>query len=209
MLLPDELSYQDVQQQPFLLTITYAWGLQYWAEKLNLPESPDFCPLVESVIELREMVKEHIMFTNWDLFWGLGRVNPGAMSQWLQPSLSSFARIVLPLGNKPSELDTGFTEATTQTASPDMSNVEPTGHIIPPDGTEEKNQYVLVITTLIRQLNLGSVHGNLGESSSALPGRDTFWNPHMAAVLSGSTRRAVSYQGATVKKLEEWCRVWN
>ena len=80
--LPDELSYQDVWQQPFLLTVTHAWGLQYWAEKLNLPESPDFCPLVGSVIELREMVKEHVMFTNWDLFWGLGRVNPGATSQW-------------------------------------------------------------------------------------------------------------------------------
>ena len=51
--LPDELSYQDVQQQPFLLIITYAQGLQYWVEKLNMPENPDFCPLAGSVIELR------------------------------------------------------------------------------------------------------------------------------------------------------------
>ena len=35
--LPDELSYQDVQQQPFLLTVAYARGLQYWVEKLNPP----------------------------------------------------------------------------------------------------------------------------------------------------------------------------
>ena len=48
---PDELSYQDVQQQPFLLTVAYAQGLQYWAEKLNPSEDPDFCPLVRSVIE--------------------------------------------------------------------------------------------------------------------------------------------------------------
>ena len=41
----DELSYQDVWQQPFLLTVACAKGLQHWAEKLNLPESPDFCPL--------------------------------------------------------------------------------------------------------------------------------------------------------------------
>ena len=51
--LPDELSYQDVQQWPFLLTVAYAQGLQYWVEKLNLSENPDFCPLARSVIELR------------------------------------------------------------------------------------------------------------------------------------------------------------
>ena len=97
--LMDELSYQDVQQQPFLLTVAYTPGLQYWVEKLNLPESPDFCPLARSVIELGERVKEHIVFTKWDVFQGLGRVNPGAMSQWPQPSSSSFGRIVPPLGD--------------------------------------------------------------------------------------------------------------
>ena len=65
--LPKELSYQNVWQQPFLLTITYAWWLQYWAEKLNLPENPDFQPLARSVIELRERLKEHVMFTNLDI----------------------------------------------------------------------------------------------------------------------------------------------
>ena len=68
--LPDELSYQDVQQQPFLLTVAYAWALQYWAEKLNLPEDPDFHPLARSVNKLRERVKEHVMFTKWDIIWG-------------------------------------------------------------------------------------------------------------------------------------------
>ena len=82
MLLLNELSYQDVQQQPFLVTVTYAQGLQYWVEKLHWPENPDFHPLARSVIELRERVKEHVMFTNWDVFLSLGRVNPEAMSQW-------------------------------------------------------------------------------------------------------------------------------
>ena len=41
--------YQDVRQQPFLLTVAYARGLQYWAEELNPPESPDSCPLAGSV----------------------------------------------------------------------------------------------------------------------------------------------------------------
>ena len=44
--LPGKLLYQNVQQQPFHLTVTYARGLQYRAKKLNLPESPDFGPLV-------------------------------------------------------------------------------------------------------------------------------------------------------------------
>ena len=192
---PDELSYQDVQQQPFLLTVTYVQGLQYWAEKLNLPESPDFCPLAGSVIELRERVKEHIMFTNWDLFQGLVRVNLGAMSQWPQPSSSSFSRTALPLGNRLTEPDTGFTEASTQTASLAMSNVEQTGHISPPDRMEEENWYVLVITASIRQLDLGSADDDLGESSAAPPARDTFQNSCTAAVLSGSTITMVSCQG--------------
>ena len=70
MFIPDEISCQDVWQQPFLLTVAYARGLQYWAEKLNLPESPDLHPLAGSVIELREKVKEHIVFTKWDIIWG-------------------------------------------------------------------------------------------------------------------------------------------
>ena len=127
----------------------------------------------------------------------------GAISPWPQPSLSSFGRIVPQLGNKPSEHDTGFTEATTQTASPAMSHAELTGCITPLDRMEEENWYVLSVTALIRQLNLGSANNDFGESSTALPGRDSFQNPHMAAILSGSTRRAVSYQGANVKQLVE------
>ena len=94
-------------------------------------------------------------------------------------------------------------EATTQTISPAMSDVELTGHVTPPDRTEEENQYILVITTSIRQLNLGSADDDLRESSAALPGRDAFWIPCVVAVLSGSTRRVISGQGATVNELEE------
>ena len=118
------------------------------------------------------MVREHIVFTNWGLLQDLGRVNPGAMNWWPQPSLSS--RIVPPLGDEPSELDTDFTEATTQTASLAASCLELLRHITPPGGMEEENQYLLVITTSIRQLNLGTVGDNFGESSAAPPGGDTF-----------------------------------
>ena len=50
--LPKELVYQDVQQQPALLTITYARSLQYWAEKCKLRRNLDFHSLAESVKEL-------------------------------------------------------------------------------------------------------------------------------------------------------------
>ena len=101
MFLPDELSYQDVQQQHFLLNIAYAQGLQYWAGELNLPEDPDFCPLVRSVIELRKRVKEHVVFTKWDVIQGLGRVNLGATSQWPQTSSTSFGRMDPSLSPRP------------------------------------------------------------------------------------------------------------
>ena len=50
--LPEKFAYQDVQQQPALLNITYARSLQYWAEEHNPPRNPDFCPLAESIREL-------------------------------------------------------------------------------------------------------------------------------------------------------------
>ena len=110
-----------------------------------------------------------------------------------------------PLGDEPSELDTGFTEATIQTVCPAANDVETIRHVIPQNRMEEENPYLLVVMILIKQLSLGSVSDDLRESSAAPPGGNTFWSPHMAAILSGLTR-AVSYPGATMKELEEGCR---
>ena len=158
-------------QQPFLLTVAYARGLQYWAEKLNLPDGSDFCPLVGSVIELKEMVKEHIVLTNWDLLQDLGRVDPRAMNQG--PQTSSSSRVMPPLGAEPGKPNTGFTEATTQTVSPAATDTEPVRHTTPPVGTEGEIWYLLVVTTLIGQLNLESTGNGLKGSSTAPCGGDT------------------------------------
>ena len=83
-------------------------------------------------------------------------------------------------------------EATTQTASPTMSRVELTRPITPPDRMEEENQYVLVITSLIRQLNLETTGVDLRELVTASAGKDAFRNPRMVAVLSGPARRVIS-----------------
>ena len=97
VLLPDKLSYQDMQQQPFLLTVAYTQGLQYWVERLNLPADLDFCPLARSVLEQKERVKEHIIFSKQDVLQGLGRIDPGTMSQWPQPTPTDIRSVELRL----------------------------------------------------------------------------------------------------------------
>ena len=121
-------------------------GYSIWQRNSIPPEDPDFCPLAKSVIELRERVKEHVVFTKQDIIQGLGRVNLGATSQWLQTSPTSFRRMDPPLSprsppvdDQPVEQNTSFMEATTQTASPTMSGVELTRPIAPPDRMEEEN----------------------------------------------------------------------
>ena len=186
--LPNELSYQDAWQQPFLLTIAYAQGLKYWVEKLNLPENPDFHPLVKSVIELRERVKEHIVFTDWDVFQDLEGVNLEAMGHWPQSSLSGLGRVEPPWDNQPGEQNAHLIEAATQTTCPVMSDIKLTGCITPLDRTEEENQYVLVITISIRQLDFGTADDDLGESVTASPRRDVYWNPCMAALFGANEK---------------------
>ena len=53
---PERFAYQDVRQQPALLTLAYARCLQHWAEKHNLPKNADFCPWAGIVRELWQTV---------------------------------------------------------------------------------------------------------------------------------------------------------
>ena len=128
-------------------------------------------------------MEEHVMFTDQNIFWDLERVNPEATSQWPQTSSSGLGRMEPPLDNQPGKQNICFMEAASQTASPAMTNVKLTGHITPPDRMEEESWYVLVITTSIRQLDLGTTDNDLGESVAVSPGRDAYQNPSMAAVF--------------------------
>ena len=92
-------------------------------------------------------------------------------------------------------------ENTTHTAST-IADEDAAGCTIPPSGTEGENQYLLVITASVGQLNLGPGSNNPDRSTTNSPSGNTFQNPWMAAIFSGSTR-AVSYGGATVKELKE------
>ena len=94
-------------------------------------------------------------------------------------------------------------KATVQTAPPAMSDVELTRPITPLDKMEEENQYILVLTASIQQLNLETANVDLRESVTVSPGRDAFQNPHMVAVFLGPTRRVISSQGTTVVELKD------
>ena len=109
---------------------------------------------------------------------------------------------MLLLGKESSGLDTSFTEATTQTTSLAATDMDTVRCVNPPFGMESKNQYLLVVTTSIEQLNLRPSSDNPEKSLTAPSKGKTFQNPWMAAVFSGSTL-AVNYKGATVKELED------
>ena len=190
----DELSYQDIWQQLTLLTVAYARSLQYWAEKLNPPRSLDLCPLEASIVELRETVGEHVTFTHWDVVQGLGAIHLGSTSHWPQTTL--FSHMLSLLGEEQE-----FMETTTHTAPP-VAEEDMTRCATPPSRTERENQYLLVITASVGQLNLGPSSNNPRRCTADPHDESAFQNPWMAATFSGSTR-AVSYGGATVKELNE------
>ena len=60
--LPDDLSYQDMQQKLAVVMMAYTRSLQYWAKKQSLPRSQNLHPLAESVVKLQEAVKEYVTF---------------------------------------------------------------------------------------------------------------------------------------------------
>ena len=207
MFLPDELSYQDVQTTAFSLNCCLCLRVAVLGREMQSAREPRFLPLGKKCHRVeREGERAYVMFTKWDVIWGLGRVNLGATSQWPQTSSTSFGRMGPPLsvGNQPVGQNTNFMGATTQTASPAKSGVELTRPITPLDRIEEEDQYILVITASIRKLSLGeSASVDLRESVTALPGRGAFQNPHMATVFSEPARRVISGQGTMVEELEE------
>ena len=96
--LPDNLTYQDIRQQPALLTVAYCQCLQNWAEKCNPPRNPDFCPLAESVRELRQAIWEFVNITREDIIWDLKMEEHGG-GQQLSPK-TIFSQVLGPPANR-------------------------------------------------------------------------------------------------------------
>ena len=87
--------------------------------------------------------------------------------------------------DQPTGQDASLIEATTQTTSATTSGVKLTSPITPLDQTEEEKWYILVVTALVRSLNLETTGVILRDTVTASAGGGASWNPHMAAVLSG------------------------
>ena len=184
----------------------------WWLELRAIPGVKGLWKLIHKIhasfsipkvrMRLRVAVWEYVTFTSWDILQGLGEVHRGATNQWPQTSLSNQA--VPPLGKESSGLDTSFTEATTQTTSLAATHLDTVRCGNQLFGMESETWYLLVVTTSIEQLSLGPSSDNLERSSTAPSRGNTFQNPRMAAVFSGSIW-AVDYEGATVRELEDWC----
>ena len=183
--LQEDLSYQYVQEKPALLTIAYARSLQYWAEKQSLSRSWNLCPLVESVIELWEAVKEYVTFNHQDIIWGLGTDE--------KPQSTIFSQVV----SSPSE-DQEAGRATTHTtgtaAKRDMA--ECTTLLA---RTEMENPCLLFVTASVAWLNLGPGVNTIGRSTTV---ENAFQDLQMVATFSIPSR-AVCYGDATIKELDK------
>ena len=85
-----------------LLTIAYAWCLQHWAEKHNLPRNPDFCPWAESMRELWQTVQEYVDISYQDVVRDLEVEKPE--SSCLQPK-TIFSQVLVPPANEQGAID--------------------------------------------------------------------------------------------------------
>ena len=70
-------SYQDVWLKPHIFTLAYVQALQHWAEEANPPTPGEPCPLVKSMIELRQCVGRYTTFSK-HVFKSLGNAIPEA-----------------------------------------------------------------------------------------------------------------------------------
>ena len=103
----------------------------------------------------------------------------------------------------PTGQDASLIKAIAQLVPTTASLVKLASPIILSNQTEEERQYVLVVTALVRRLNLEATGVVLGDMVTASARGVTFWNPSMAAVLPGPVRGrgAIGNQGTTVEEL--------
>ena len=156
--LPNDLSYQDVQQKLALLMMAYTRSLQYWAEKESLPRSRDLHPLVESVIELWETVKEYVTLNYLDIIWDLGVADEESPSHETQATIFS-CMLLSPREEQEPRRNTTY--VTSLAAKRDMAK-----YTVSPARTERENPCLLLVTASVAWLSLGP-GGNTTRRSAA------------------------------------------
>ena len=183
----ENFAYQDVRQQPILLTIAYARCLQHWVEKHNPPKNPGFCPWVECMRELWQTVWEFVNITYRDVMQGLEieKCEDSCLGATI------FSQVLANPINEPRVVE----DSPHQEPPP---KDEAIWCASPPQGLEQHERYVLVVTLSVGWLDLGAGGNNIGESQG---GRSLFWNPWMLAIFP-PPRAASHYRGATLTKLD-------
>ena len=189
--LPERLIYQDARQQPALLTTAYTQCLQHWAEKHNLPRNPDFCPWAESVRELWQTVQEYVDISYQDVMQDL-EVEKSETS-CPQPNTTIFSWVLAPPSDKQRAV-----EGPPCPISPQAED-EVIWCTSPPPEIKWSDRYMLVVTSLVGQLNLGPGGDNARRSHG---GENVFLNPGMSTVFP-PPHGVTHYGGATLTELDE------
>ena len=187
----ERLAYQDVRQQPALLTIAYAQCLQHWVEKHNLPRNPDFCPWVEHVRELWQTVQEYVDISYQDVMQDLEVEKPE--TSYPQPKMTIFSQVLAPLPDKQRAV-----EGPPCPVSPQAEN-EVIWCTSPPPEIKQSDRYMLVVPSSVGQLNLGPCGDNARRSQGS---ENVFQNPQMSAVFP-PPHGVSHYGGATLTELDE------
>ena len=187
--LPDNLSYQDVQQKPALLTMAYARSLQYWVEKQSLLRSQNLHPLAESVVELQEAVKEYVILNYLDIIQDLGATNKESPSH--EPHTTIFSHMLL----SPKE-EQEFRRTTIYIASTTAKR-DTAKYTASPARTERENPCLLFVTVSVAWLNLGPGGSTIRRSTAE---GNAFQNLQMAATFL-IPPGAVCYGDTTIKEL--------
>ena len=169
---PENFTYQDVRQWPILLMIAYA-------------KEPRLLP-----IQLREL---------WQTVWEFVNITYRDVMQGLEiekcedscPGMTIFSRVLANPIDEPRVVE-----------DPPHQESPPEDEAIwcasPPQGLEQRERYVLVVTLLVGWLDLGAGGDNIRESQG---GRSLFWNPQMLAIFP-QPRVASCYGGAALTKLD-------
>ena len=185
----ERFTYQDVRQQPVLLTIAYTWCLQHWAEKHNLPRNPDFCPWAKCVRELWQTVQEFVNISYQDITQGLEVEKPETSHP--QPKTTIFNWVLA------TPVDEQKAIGAPHPVSP-LAEDEAIWCTSSPPEIKQSNRYMLVITSLVDQLNIGPGGDNARRYPS---GENVFQNPQMLAVFPPPCGVA-HYGGATLTELD-------
>ena len=186
--LPEErLTYQDVRQQPALLTIAYAWCLQHLVEKHNPPKNPDFHPWAERVRSCNKQC-ENLWLLATRMLCKIWRWK--AWNQSLTTKTTIFSWV---LATPVDELKN--VEIPSHSVSP-LAEDEAIWCTFPPPEFEQSNRYMLVVTSSVGWLNLGPEGDHARRS---LSGGNVFQNPQMSAVFP-PPQEVIHYRGATLNR---------